>query len=538
MLSCVHDLLNQSALQRPKAIAVQIKDAAINYHDLQQQTHTIARAFKGLGLNAGDRVGIYLPKVIENIQALLACSYNNTIFVPINPVLKSPQVQHILNDCQIKVIITNKARFQAIKEILATNTSLKIIVLTDANKQELQAFIESNAIKQYLLTWQELLAQAGECTQLTNENSAKSKDTAAILYTSGSTGKAKGVMLSHNNLVLGTQSVAQYLKLTEQDKILAVLPLSFDYGLNQLLASLLVGGQCVLLDYLLANDVINAINKYQITGLAAVPPLWAQLAKATWSDASSIRYITNSGGVLDQFTLERLREYMPNAKPYLMYGLTEAFRSTYLEPSMLDKKQGSMGKAIPNAKILVLRQDGSECNDNEVGELVHLGPLVSQGYWQDEEQTKAKFKALATHHCQEQEHNIAVFSGDLVTRDSDGYLYFVSRADEMIKSSGYRISPTEIEEQLIKANYIDELVAFGVPHDELGQAIIVVASGNAAEKDKTELCAKLLKKAQINLPNYMLPKKIIILDELPKNANGKIDRSALKQRYQSILVNF
>ncbi len=533
MLSCVHDLLIQSALQRPNAVAVQIKDAAINYQDLQQQTYTVAKGFLALGLKANERVAIYLPKVVENIQALLACSYMHSIFVPINPVLKSPQVQHIVDDCQVKIIITNKARLQAIKSLLAKNSSLEVILVTDANEEELQAFAQANAIKQRLLTWQALLILANETGHAIKTNSASSKDTAAILYTSGSTGKAKGVMLSHHNLVLGAQSVAQYLSLTEQDKILAVLPLSFDYGLNQLLSCLLVGGQCILLDYLLANDVIKAINKHQITGLAAVPPLWSQLAKARWLDASSVRYFTNSGGVLSQSVLEQLRKVMPNAEPYLMYGLTEAFRSTYLAPNMLDKKQGSIGKAIPHAKVLVLRNDGSECDDDEVGELVHLGPLVSQGYWQDSAKTDAKFKPVAKHLCQEFLCNKAVFSGDLVKRDSDGYLYFVSRADEMIKSSGYRISPTEIEEQLSQTENINELVAFGVPDEELGQAIMVVASCANQEKAKTELQEALLKQAKISLPNYMLPKEIIILDELPKNANGKIDRSKLKQGYYS-----
>lgn len=533
MLSCVHDLLIQSALQRPNAVAVQIKDAAINYQDLQQQTYTVAKGFLALGLKANERVAIYLPKVVENIQALLACSYTHSIFVPINPVLKSPQVQHIVNDCQVKIIITNKARLQAINSLLAKNSSLEVILVTDANEEELQAFAQTNAIKQRLLTWQALLILANETGHAIKTNSASSKDTAAILYTSGSTGKAKGVMLSHHNLVLGAQSVAQYLSLTKQDKILAVLPLSFDYGLNQLLSCLLVGGQCILLDYLLANDVIKAINKHQITGLAAVPPLWSQLAKARWLDASSVRYFTNSGGVLSQSVLEQLRKVMPNAEPYLMYGLTEAFRSTYLAPNMLDKKQGSIGKAIPHAKVLVLRDDGSECDDDEVGELVHLGPLVSQGYWQDSAKTDAKFKPVAKHLCQEFLCNKAVFSGDLVKRDSDGYLYFVSRADEMIKSSGYRISPTEIEEQLSQAENINELVAFGVPDEELGQAIMVVASSTVQEKAKTELQEALLKQAKISLPNYMLPKEIIILDELPKNANGKIDRSKLKQGYYS-----
>jgi acyl-CoA ligase (AMP-forming) (exosortase A-associated) len=355
---------------------------------------------------------------------------------------------------------------------------------------------------------------------------------AAIFYTSGSTGKPKGVVLSHNNIVLGAKSVAEYLQNTDKDKILAVLPLSFDYGFSQLTTGFLVGAECVLLDYLLANDVVKAVIKHKITGLAAVPPLWSQLCKLNWPEnaGDSIRYFTNSGGALSTTNLTHLRTLMPSASPYLMYGLTEAFRSTYLSPSEVDNRVGSMGKAIPNAEVLVVRKDGSECAVNEPGELVHKGPLVSLGYWNAKEKTAERFKPAPNQPKGIITPELAVFSGDSVKRDEDGFLYFVARADEMMKTSGYRISPMEIEEVLYQHDQITEAATIGVKHDDLGQAILAIVCSNS-QGDLSLVERAVLKHCQKQLANYMVPKKIIVLAELPHNANGKIDRHKLTQEY-------
>ena len=338
--------------------------------------------------------------------------------------------------------------------------------------------------------------------------------------------------LSHQNLIAGAQSVSQYLHNNENDVLLAVLPLSFDYGLSQVTTALLVGAKVVLMEYLLPRDVIRQVEKHRITGLAAVPPLWVQLAGLDWPDAAknSLRYITNSGGAMPENTLQQLRRNLPHTAPYLMYGLTEAFRSTYLEPSELDSRPGSMGKAIPNAEILVLRPDGSECDANEAGELVHRGVHVSLGYWNDPKKTSARFKPLPNDESVLPE--IAVWSGDTVKRDADGFLYFIGRQDDMIKCSGYRISPAELEDTLYHFELVDEVVALGVDDSQLGQAVLVVIKPTGAEP-ADEAAVKAIKRfCQQELPNFMQPKYIEFVDQLPRNPNGKIDRKALAQEFQ------
>jgi acyl-CoA ligase (AMP-forming) (exosortase A-associated) len=286
--------------------------------------------------------------------------------------------------------------------------------------------------------WQPLLdipARAGHCVV--------DADMAAILYTSGSTGKPKGVVLSHRNMVTGAKSVASYLENRTSDRILAVLPFSFDYGFSQLSTSFVAGACCVLMDYLLPRDVLRAVERKSITGLAAVPPLWVQLAALLWpaSVRKHLRYITNSGGAMPGATLAALRAALPDTKVFLMYGLTEAFRSTYLSPDQVERRPDSIGKAIPNAEILVVREDGSRCAPGEPGELVHRGSLVSLGYWNDRQKTAERFRPAPGQDPGLVLTELAVWSGDTVRTDEEGYIYFIGRRDEMIKTSGYRVSP-------------------------------------------------------------------------------------------------
>jgi len=528
MTTFVHELISHSSKRSPQAIALQIKESRFSYNQLNEKVMTVAQAYLSLAINHGDRVGIYLTKNQENVQSMFACSVIGAVFVPINPVLKPLQVQHIADDCQIKLLITNRTRLKTLMPILAQLPNLMTVIVIDADKQALAQLQCPKHLN--ILSWQAMIVSNGEPVNRVT-TATNTSDLAAILYTSGSTGQPKGIMLSHANIILGAKSVSQYLELTSDDKILAVLPLSFDYGLNQLMSCFFVGAKCILLDYLLANDVIKAINKYEITGLAAVPPLWVQLTKVTWTDrvAQSMRYFTNSGGILPLPTLTKLRKYMPQAKPYLMYGLTEAFRSTFLPPAEIDNRPSSMGKAIPHAEILVLREDGSECETDEVGELVHIGPLVTLGYWQDTAATKERFKKTPTRAINTQDTELAVFSGDYVKRDADGYLYFVSRIDAMIKTSGYRVSPAELESVLVELLEVEEAAVIAIPSEEVGQAILALIVSPSC--DKESLMKLIIKHCQLNLPNYMIPKQIIVLDELPRNANGKVDTKQLTTKY-------
>jgi acyl-CoA ligase (AMP-forming) (exosortase A-associated) len=308
-------------------------------------------------------------------------------------------------------------------------------------------------------------------------------DLLSILYTSGSTGRPKGVVLSHRNMVAGAKSVASYLGNNPDDTLLAALPLSFDAGFSQLTTAFHSGARVVLLNYLLPQDVLKAMVKEKVTGLTAVPPLYIQLAQLKWPETVTdhLRYFANTGGRMPLETLKALRAHLPRTQPFLMYGLTEAFRATYLPPDQADIRPDSIGKAIPNAEVLVLRDDGSECAPNEPGELVQRGAHVAMGYWNDPEKTAERFKPLPAPRPGRQAGfvlpEIAVFSGDTVRRDEEGYLYFIGRRDEMMKTSGYRVSPTEVEEILYSTQLVGECVAFGVPHPSLGHSICVIATG-------------------------------------------------------------
>jgi acyl-CoA ligase (AMP-forming) (exosortase A-associated) len=352
-------------------------------------------------------------------------------------------------------------------------------------------------------------------------------DITAILYTSGSTGKPKGVVLSHRNMVAGAKSVASYLGNHPGDVLLAALPLSFDAGFSQLTTAFHAGASVVLLNYLLPKDVVDAVVRHKVTGITAVPPLWIQLTQVRWPESvrTHLRYFANTGGRMPAEILGTLRALQPQAKPFLMYGLTEAFRATYLDPAEVDRRPDSIGKAIPNAEILVLRPDGTPCDAGEPGELVQRGALVAQGYWNDAQKTAERFRPLPGRESALMLPEIAVFSGDTVRCDEEGFLYFVGRTDEMIKSSGYRISPTEVEEVIYATKLVGECAAFGLPHPTLGEAVAVVVTALDGVAPDTE---RLLALCREKLPAYMLPSHIESrTGSLPRNANGKIDRKSI-----------
>ncbi|GAA0857970.1 acyl-CoA ligase (AMP-forming), exosortase A system-associated [Aliiglaciecola litoralis] len=525
MVTFFDELVSQTAKTHSDKCALIYKNDELSYSRLDEKVSRLAAGLCSLGLQRHDRVAVFLPKLPQTIVSLFATSRAQGVFVPVNSVLKAPQVQHILNDCDVRVLITSSDRLKVLQPILAQCPSVQHIVLIDK-------LPEIEPIEVALHSYQDLPSG-----NLPSAHRADN-DMAAILYTSGSTGKPKGVVLSHRNLVAGALSVSQYLENTEDDVILALLPLSFDYGLSQITTAFLCGASVVLLDYFLAGDVVKTIERHQVTGLAAVPPLWQQLMKAKWPESATqqLRYFTNSGGAMPQVTLTQIRAVFNQAKPYLMYGLTEAFRSTYLPPHLVDERIGSMGKAIPNAEVMVVREDGSECDPDEPGELVHRGPHVSLGYWNDEAKTAERFKPVPAKLAGLVLPEMAVWSGDTVKRDKDGFLYFVGRKDEMIKTSGYRVSPMEVEEACYQgSNDIAEAIACGINDAELGQAIVLllVKKDNVAtsEKDILNQCKKAL-------PNFMHPKHVEFRDALPRNPNGKVDRSALskevKDKYQNV----
>ncbi|WP_233222222.1 acyl-CoA ligase (AMP-forming), exosortase A system-associated [Allosphingosinicella deserti] len=477
----------------PTAPALLTREGVLSYAELEEAVARLAGALRARELVPGSRVASWLPKSRMTSLLPLACARAGLVNVPINPLLKRTQVAHILADSGANLLISGKARLATLAQ-----ADLPCPALAE----------EEGAA---LLASEERL----------DPSSADPDDLAALLYTSGSTGRPKGVMLSHANLWLGAISVASYLGLTPEDRVLGVLPLSFDYGQNQLLSTWAAGAAVVPIEYLAAKDVIRAIEAHHITTLAGVPPLWVQLVEAAWPPlaALSLRRLTNSGGRVPVSIVRRLRELFPAAEIHLMYGLTEAFRSTTLDPALLDDHPDSIGAAIPFAEVLAIRPDGRVAEPGEEGELVHAGPLVAKGYWSDPERTAERFRPAP---AESRHGGIAVWSGDRVRTDADGLLYFVGREDAMIKTSGNRVSPTEVEEAAVASGLVAEAVALGYPDHRLGEAIALIVRGHGPD----EALRAFLRR---ELPNFMQPSAILWREELPRSPNGKLDRERLKQ---------
>ena len=383
--SLLPDLILRAAERAPDAPALTYGKHTLNYGELQEQVTRFASGLIGLGLQRGERVAIYLEKRFETVIASFGAPAAGGVFVPLNPLLKPEQVGYILRDCNVRLLVTSPERLALLQETLPACHDLRhVVVLDGATDPGAPAGLS-------LIAWRALLDAAPAAGHRVIDT-----DMLGILYTSGSTGKPKGVVLSHRNMVAGAKSVASYLENHAGDTLLAALPLSFDAGFSQLTTAFHVGARVVLLNYLLPRDVLKALEREKVTGLTAVPPLYIQLTQLEWPAGITehLRYFANTGGRMPRETLDALRRHLPKTKPFLMYGLTEAFRSTYLPPEEADRRPDSIGKAIPNAEILVLREDGSPCAPHEPGELVHRGALVGMGYWNDPEKTAERYKPL------------------------------------------------------------------------------------------------------------------------------------------------
>ena len=478
----------------PDAPALTVGKQTLTYRQLEGEVGRTASALLAQGLAPGDRVASWMAKTSLACILPLAAVRAGLVHVPINPVLKRAQAGHILADSGAKLLIANEARLRSLEE--ADRAEARLIAT-------------------------EIWEAAGE--GVLPQSSRDPNELAALLYTSGSTGRPKGVMLSHANLWLGAISVAHYLGLTGNDRTLAVLPLAFDYGQNQLLSTWAAGGHVIAFDYLLPRDVVRAVGRHGVTVLAGVPPLWIQLADLDWAEGGTLRTLTNSGGHLPETIVHKLRSLFPEARLHLMYGLTEAFRSTSLDPSLLDAHPDSVGEAIPFAEVMIVRQDGTEAAPDEEGELVHAGPLVAQGYWRDAARTAERFRLAPSF---SRFGGTAVWSGDRAVCGRDGLIRFRGRDDAMIKVSGNRLSPTEIEEAALASGAVREVLALGVKDKSLGETVklIAVAKGEDAEQ-------RLRAYLAAELPAYMQPKTIVWRDALPVSPNGKIDRAALVKEF-------
>jgi len=521
MHTLIHHFVRTSAQRFPEKEALVHGQERLSYTEVERRVAGLSQGLRRAGLERGDRVGVYLDASAPQVLSIFAISQAAGVFVPINALLFPEQVMHIAKDCGMSALVTTRTKLAALALVLRDIPSLKFLVALGDDD-------EAGEIGLPVYDFEELsrLPQLG-----VSDEPSISKDLAAILYTSGSTGKPKGVMLSHANVMSGATIVSSYLEITDRDRILAVLPFSFDAGLNQLMTAFQQGGTIVLINFVFARELVQTLVKEHITGLAGVPTLWSLLAQPNSTlqkqPLPDLRYITNTGGAMPQSVLATLRKALPTAKIFLMYGLTEAFRSTYLPPEELDRRPTSMGKAIPDTEILVINDEGKPCKPGEVGELVHRGPTVSMGYWGRPEDTAKCLRRNPLLPRELGDCETVCYSGDLVKTDEEGFLYYVGRRDTMIKSSGFRISPSEVEEGLFCSGKLRGAAVIGIPDEVLGQTIKAFVVPRDGERVDPEA---LLAHCGEKLPRYMVPKTIEVVDELPKTSSGKVDYPALRRR--------
>ena len=518
----LHDLLHNTLERDPQKLAIVDGDAEYTYEDLERESGSLGAALIDAGVGKGDRVGVLVEKSWEAIVSMLAASRIGAAYVNVNPLFKAPQIEYLAGDCAIRVMVGDTSKLDE----LGPGT-----VETAFYRGERP---EGEAARSYVDV-KEALGGEG----LREERPVSEIDLGTILYTSGSTGMPKGVATSQRNVVVGSQIVSTYLGNVPEDRILSALPLNFDAGMSQFTTSLRAGATLYLLRSRLPGDLLKALRRHEITGVTGVPPLWALLIRGAKSlrenPLTHLRYLANTGGRIPQANLDELRNLLEPAgtRIFLMYGLTEAFRSTYLDPKEIHRsspEQGNcIGKAIPDTEIMVITKEGKEAAPGEPGELVHRGPTVAMGYWGNEEATRKAYRPnpLAPPELLGVER--VVYSGDTVTRDEEGYLYFLGREDAMIKNQGYRLSPEEVENLLLGSGLVHEACAFGVDNPAVGHDVIAVISLKDGGADGA--IDSVREYAIKNGPPYMIPKEIIVRDELPKNANGKIDRKGISSAY-------
>ncbi|AXH09903.1 AMP-dependent synthetase [Malaciobacter halophilus] len=516
-INCIRTLLEDANISHKDKIALVHNDKQITYEELFKRVNQVAFYLKELDLPKDSRIGIYSTKSIDQVIAILAILSTDYILVPLTRLLQPEQIEYIIEDCDIKCIITDKVKIEKIEK---SNFNGQIISY-ERTEQNLASFEE--IYKYYNKPY--------TCD-------VNGHDNAVITYSFGLTGKPKGIVISHRNLIDSARVVSQYLKLKEEDVISGTLIFNLDYGLNQIFCSLYKRATLALHRFILAGDFFNHIIKDKVTILPLMPINITQMFdeeehKLPSAELlSNIRVITSSGGNVTEKMLKDLDKYFPDAKFYSMHGLTEAFRSTYLEPSQIWIRPDSIGKAIPDVELYIINEQGQECKPREVGELIHRGGYIYKGYWNAPVETKERFKSikilkdvinLEGELCDE----IVVASGDYVYKDEEGYLYFVSRRDDMIKTRGFRVSPYEIESVVYKnIPQIEQCAVFSIENQEIEEEIVLVYSSRS-ELPVNEIVFELKK----HLASYMIPSKIFYNKSLPlvPSDKNKINKEILKE---------
>lgn len=500
--------LIETAQRLPDKTAIVSRDRAITFAELLREAQATAESLRGMGIGRGERVGICMEKTIDQALAILGVLFANAVVVPILPRLKGPNIRHIIENSGMTAMVTDSERLGEVKEFagLARLITGHGQVTEDwPNLPYLRRFIHPQLF----------------FDRIGNDN-------AAIIYSSGSTGRPKGILISHRNLAEGADIIAEYLHTCEQDRICTVLSFNFDYGMNQLWQTIRKGCTLYLHDLALPHDLFSLMSKERITALPVMPVIITKMfdrrLKVSTSnfDFSALRYVCSTGGRLSSDMIADLKGAFPHARIYSMFGLTEAFRSTYLDPDKLDAHPTSIGASIPDCQVMVLDENGDECPPHAVGELVHRGATVTKGYWNDPENTAKVFR---THPKFPGE--TLVYSGDRVYRDEEGLLYFVARGDDMIKTKGFRVSPTEVEAEVVRHQDVVDAVAFALPNIAVGEDVACAYTTVSGQPLNDAVLKQFLKNS---LPNHMVPAILLHFDSFPITGNaGKLDRRAIKQ---------
>jgi acyl-CoA synthetase (AMP-forming)/AMP-acid ligase II len=525
----VPDLLLRASEHHHRRIAVVDGERRLTYDALLEEARGYGEALASLGVRRGDRVGMVLPRSANAIAALFGITFAGAVAVPVGERVKHAQVAYTLIHARATAVVTDARHEQLLCDVSPEAVTRLVIAEPGARSGVSNARSRESARSvRRRFCWPPGSEHEGE--------PPIGKDLALLMYTSGSTGRPKGIMVTHENMTWGAAIVADYLQLTDEDKTVTALPFSFDYGLNQVMTMVHVGG-CVVVERSSHPPALcRAIEREGVTGLAGVPLLWQQLADRRspffGSTFPSLRYVTNSGGILDPAIVARFGVEKPEVRVFLMYGFTEAFRSTYLDPAEAASRPTSIGRAIPNTEVLVFNEHGEMCALGETGELVHRGPTVAAGYWQDPAATARTFrtgsrKVGAGDHLQDADAEIVAYSGDIVRSDDEGFLYFVGRRDELFKSRGIRLNPEQIEIELRRCDAIEDVIVFTVSNADSGTEPSIVATYVAADTPDPLVAAERFCRSE--LPAHMRPARFELVSELPATANGKPDRRRARE---------
>jgi amino acid adenylation domain-containing protein len=489
-------MLWQTAERSPERIAIVDRASCVRFDALRNRAGAVTQALVASGVGPGDRVGILLERSADAAAAFFGVLAAGAIAVNVNETLRTLQIDYILRHSGATTLLAHSALLARLPRAL--ESPVQVVRIDD-------------------------IADAGAAMPAARV----AGDVAHIIYTSGSTGQPKGVTITHGNLWAGMWSVASYLGIVPDDRIASLLPFSFDYGLSQLLLATGAGAALVIERSPLPQQIVATLAAEAVTVLPCVPPLWLQLLATERFRAEplpALRAMTNTGGRVPRDAVKALRTAQPHAELFLMYGLTEAFRSTYLPPAEADRRPDSIGRAIPGAEIMVVREDGTPCDADEVGELVHRGPTVGLGYWNDPDTTARVYRPNPLRPTGAPDTERVVYSGDLVRRDADGFLYHVGRRDKMIKSLGFRVSPDEVASIVFASGQVAEVVITSEPSEARGEAIVahVVLAANGTLDRLKVFCGT-------EMPRYMQPGRIEVHAALPRTSSGKHDPKALAE---------